>query len=162
MQDISPVIDDTLVETLHARGERLTPQRLLVLEAVRHDGGHLTAETIYERVAARYPYINRATIYRTLIWLTEQELISVTDLGAGQAEYQYLAPVHHHHLVCLKCGARQEFSDDLVAPLATAIRARYGFEPRLDHLAVFGLCQRCQDAAATEEGRSGGTGVQGI
>ena len=159
MLEISPVIDETLVETLHARGERLTPQRILVLEAVRMDGGHLTAETIHERVATRYPYINRATIYRTLLWLTEQELISVTDLGAGQAEYQYLAPEHHHHLVCLICGARQEFPDTLVSPLATAIRAQYGFAPRLDHLAVFGMCRRCQ--AEAEEERSGGTGVHG-
>jgi len=149
MLDLSPMIDETLVEMLHARGERLTPQRLLVLETVRQDGGHLTAETIHARVAARYPYINRATIYRTLTWLTEQELISVTDLGAGQAEYQYLAREHHHHLVCLKCGERQEFPDALVAPLATAIRAQYGFAPRLDHLAVFGLCQRCQEVEAT-------------
>ncbi len=150
MLDLSPMIDETLVEMLHARGERLTPQRLLVLETVRMDGGHLTAETIHARVAARYPYINRATIYRTLIWLTEQELISVTDLGAGQAEYQYLAREHHHHLVCLKCGGRQEFPDTLVAPLAVVIRERYGFAPRLDHLAVFGLCQRCQEVEATE------------
>lgn len=148
MQDLSPMVDTTSVETLHARGERLTPQRLLVLETVRQDHGHLTAETIYERVVARYPYINRATIYRTLTWLTEQGLVCVTDLGAGQAEYQYLAPVHHHHLVCLKCGQQQEFPDALVAPLAGAIRERYGFAPRLDHLAVFGLCQQCQEVDA--------------
>ncbi len=150
MLDISPVIDEALVEMLHARGERLTPQRLLVLETVRQDGGHLTADTIHARVAARYPYINRATIYRTLTWLTEQGLTCITDLGTGHAEYQYLAREHHHHLVCLTCGERQEFPNALVAPLATAIRAQYGFAPRLDHLAVFGLCRRCQEVEATE------------
>jgi len=161
MLDLAPMIDERLIETLHARGERLTPQRLLVLETVRQDGGHLTAETIHARVAARYPYINRATIYRTLTWLTEQGLICVTDLGAGKEEYQYLTREHHHHLVCLTCGERQEFPDALVAPLAVVIREQYGFAPRLDHLAVFGLCRRCQGPEATEGDSSGGTSVHG-
>ncbi len=131
---------------LHARGERLTPQRLLVLGAIQEGPGHQTAEAIYERVRAAFPYVNRATIYRSLAWLKEQGLISETNLGGGQAEYEYLGDQRHHHMVCLRCGQRQEFADELVQPLAAALRERYGFAPRLDHLAVFGVCRNCQEA----------------
>ena len=134
---------------LRARGERLTPQRLLVLEALRDGRGHLTAEAIYEQVQIKYPYVNLTTIYRSLSWLKTQGLVSETDLGGGQVEYEYLDELRHHHLVCLQCGRKEEFGDDLVAPLAAALRERYGFAPRLDHLAVFGRCRHCQGAAGT-------------
>jgi Fur family ferric uptake transcriptional regulator len=130
---------------IRARGERLTPQRLMVLEAVRDLGGHQTAQAIYEHVRGRYPYANLATIYRALAWLKEQSLVSETDLGGGQIEYEFLGTGRHHHLVCLGCGAQMEFGDDAVAPLAATLRERYGFEPRFDHLAIFGFCRWCRE-----------------
>lgn len=140
--------DDDAVAQLRAHGERLTPQRLLVLGALRASGDHLTADQVFELVTAQYPYINRATIYRALTWLKDQGLVCVTDLGGGQLRYQYLTERHHHHLVCLHCGSQQEFPDDLVNPLAVALHNHYGFAPRLDHLAVFGFCRACQAAQA--------------
>ena len=140
---------DATAAELRARGERLTPQGVLVLDAIREGRGHLTAEAVHARVRERYPYVNLATIYRTLGWLKDQGLISETDLGGGQIEYEYLDELRNHHLVCLRCGRKEEFGDDLVAPLAAALRERYGFAPRLDHLAVFGLCRHCQGAAGT-------------
>ncbi len=132
---------------LRARGERLTPQRLMVLDAVRELAGHQTAEAIHEHVRARYPYANLATIYRALAWLKEQVLVSETDLGGGQIEYEYLGESRHHHLVCLRCGHQQAFGDEVVAPLLTTLRERFDFEPRIDHLAIFGTCRHCRAAA---------------
>lgn len=144
--EVSPVLS-----ALRARGERLTPQRLLVLDAVQQGPGHLTAEEIYERVSTRYPFINLATVYRALTWLKSQRLISETQLGRGQAEYEYLHGVRHHHLVCHRCGARQEIGDDLAAPLAEAVSERYGFQAQIDHLALYGICRRCQDRTAADQ-----------
>lgn len=136
--------DPAVIQQLHAQGERLTPQRLLVLETLQASGEHLTADEVYALVSARFPYVGRATIYRVLTWLKDQGLISVIDLGRGQVQYQYLSARRHHHLVCLGCGHQEEFSDDLVAPFAASLANSHGFKPRLDHLAVFGLCQQCQ------------------
>lgn len=149
MQKLFAAVDDQAVAALQARGERLTPQRLLVLEALRAGSGHLTAEQVLERVRARYPYFNQATIYRALAWSKEQGLVSETDLGCGSAEYEYLAASRHHHLVCAACGGRQEFPDALVAPLVAALRESYGFAARVDHLALFGICRHCREAAST-------------
>lgn len=134
---------DEQVAALRARGERLTPQRLMVLDAIRALDGHQTAEAIFAHVRARYPYVNLATIYRTLGWLKHQALVSETDLGGGQIEYEYLGERRHHHLICLHCGMRQDFDDAVVEPLVEALRERYGFSPRIDHLAVFGTCRAC-------------------
>jgi Fe2+ or Zn2+ uptake regulation protein len=39
-----------------------------------------------------------------------------------------------------------ELDDSAVEPMRSAIRARYGFEPHVDHLAVWGLCAACADS----------------
>ena len=145
------VSGDGQLAAIRARGERLTPQRLMVLDAVRDLAGHQTAEAIYAYVRLRYPYANLATVYRALAWLKEQSLVSETDLGGGQIEYEFLGERRHHHLVCLGCGGQMEFDDDAVAPLATTLRERYGFEPRIDHLAIFGVCRGCQDGMKNGE-----------
>ena len=136
---------------LRAEGERLTPQRVLVLEAVRELGGHVSAEMVEERVHARFPTINRTTVYRTLTWLKDQGLVSETDTGAGQRVFEYLSGERHHHLICQRCGIEQTILDDVVAPMLTEIHDRYGFVPRLDHLAVFGICQACQQTSNDDE-----------
>ena len=148
-----PTFDGDL-QYLRAGGERLTPQRVLVLEAVRDLGGHVSAEMVAERVHTRFPTINRTTIYRTLTWLKEHGLVSETDTGRGQRVYEYLSGDRHHHLICQRCGGEQTISDEIVAPMLAEISARYGFQPRLDHLAVFGTCRACQEVT---EGQSGST-----
>lgn len=133
-------------DDLRARGARLTPQRLMVLEALRTLGGHRTADAVAAQVRIAYPYINRATVYRALGWLRDQGLVSETDLGGGQAEFEYLGAARHHHMICLACGHTVAFDDDLVAPLGRALFDRHGFAARIDHLAIFGLCRQCQEA----------------
>ncbi|MGI8403629.1 MAG: Fur family transcriptional regulator [Thermomicrobiales bacterium] len=132
------------VALLQQRGERLTPQRLLVLDAVREAPGHVSAETVFARITAQFPYINRTTVYRNLAWLKDQGVVSVTDLGGGEMVYEYLTPHRHHHLICQRCGKQETIPDDLVASLMDGVRERYGFEPRLDHLALFGVCRSCR------------------
>ena len=51
---------------LHQKGLRLTPQRELVLAAVR-SLGHATPEEVAEKVRQSHPGINLSTVYRNLI-----------------------------------------------------------------------------------------------
>ena len=50
---------------LHQKGLRLTPQRELVLAAVRQLG-HATPEEVAEKVRSTHPGINLSTVYRNL------------------------------------------------------------------------------------------------
>ena len=51
---------------LREKGLRLTPQRELVLQAVR-ELGHATPEEVAEKVRSTHPGINLSTVYRKLI-----------------------------------------------------------------------------------------------
>ena len=69
---------------LHEKGLRLTPQRELVLSAVR-SLGHATPEEVAEKVRSTHPGINLSTVYRNLETLENVGLVQHTHLGHGGA-----------------------------------------------------------------------------
>jgi Fur family ferric uptake transcriptional regulator len=135
-----------LIETLKARGLRMTPQRAIIFEAIEKLEGHLTADDIFAEVQKVNPYINLATIYRTLELLQDLNLITQTNLGHSQTYFALQDHCSHHHLVCQVCGAIEEFSDDLLTSLRVKLAEQYGFEAYTDHMSVFGVCKQCQEA----------------
>jgi Fur family ferric uptake transcriptional regulator len=137
---------------LRAIGQRVTPQRLLVLAAFARPGEHLTADEVYARVGPLAPAVNRSTVYRTLELFRDLGLISETDLGGGVRHFELLDDGRHHHLICRACGGMLVLDDDLVEPLRDAVRARYDFDAAIDHLAIFGLCAACQHEMADGKG----------
>jgi Fur family ferric uptake transcriptional regulator len=135
---------DAAVRLLHAARQRATPQRVAVLEALLQANTHLTADQMFSNLSDRVPSLTLSTVYRTLERLREVGLITETDLGEGARHFELFGDEPHHHLVCQGCGAMLDLDDRLVAPLRDRIRDELGFAPRLDHLAVFGLCAYCQ------------------
>ena len=89
---------------LRDKGLRLTPQRELVLQAVR-DLGHATPEEVLDRVRTNHPGINLSTVYRNLETLENVGLVQHTHLGHGGATYHAAEELTHLHLVCGKCGS---------------------------------------------------------
>jgi Fur family ferric uptake transcriptional regulator len=128
---------------LHAQGYRLTPQRQLILEAVRQADDHITPEDVYQRIHQRNPSISRATIYRTLGFLCEQRLIHALYWG-GQMYYEITDEQPHHHLVCRACGGMEECEPDLLQALFEAVKKNHRFTIDMDHIALFGLCRQCR------------------
>jgi Fur family ferric uptake transcriptional regulator len=138
MEQIGP---EHLARRLRDIGQRVTPQRLAILGALR-PGEHLSADEVFAAVESSLPGVNRSTVYRTLEMLRDLSLVSETDLGGGARQYERIEG-RHHHLICQGCGRQQELEDALVAPLRSTIFERYGFAAGIEHLAIFGLCGEC-------------------
>ncbi|HEY0639174.1 MAG TPA: Fur family transcriptional regulator [Pseudonocardiaceae bacterium] len=135
-----------LRSTLHRRGLRMTPQRQLVLDAVR-ELEHATPETICGHVRRTAPAVNITTIYRTLDLLSELGLVRHTHLGHGAPVYS--TEEHEHlHLVCHRCGEVIEGPRALLDDLVAAVRGRWGFELDAAHVALTGVCAGCHERSA--------------
>jgi Fur family ferric uptake transcriptional regulator len=120
---------------------RLTPQREAVLEAIEAAGGRFTLVEVYDRARRAEPGLGLATVYRTVDLLRHTG--SVRPLPSeGKATYVRCRPGHHHHLVCLACGAVEETSL-CTAPNAAELKRRYGFAPEAHELDIYGTCKRC-------------------
>jgi len=128
-------------------GLRVTPQRLLVLEALATSGGHMTADEIMRWTAERYPAINLATIYRALDLLTSVGLVTQSDLGGGASEFEIVGDTLHHHLVCEHCGFVMEVDDALLVPMRERLLRDFGFRASARHIGLFGVCKACLDAS---------------
>jgi len=131
-------------ETLLEKGHRLTPQRMLVIEALHNADKHISAEEIYEQLHSRYPYANISTVYRTLELLKKFDLVTETDFGEGYVRYHVAEKGHHHHLVCRSCGKVVDLEEFVLHPLKDTLLQEYGFDADLRHLAISGECSGCR------------------
>ena len=130
-------------DKLSQQGYRLTPQRVMILEAIESSDHHISAEEIHVQIVARYPHVNISTVYRTLELLKRLGLVTETDLGEARVRYHPVEKGHHHHLVCRECGAVIDLDESLLTPLRSALLREYNFDADLKHLAILGRCVRC-------------------
>ncbi len=131
---------------LRAGGYRLTPQRQLVLEAVA-ELGHATPDEIMTAVRRTANGVNISTVYRTLELLENLGLVRHTHLGHGAPTYHAASESDHVHLVCRSCDVVGEVEPELFAVVVEALAAEQGFVADIGHLAVFGTCRSCAQAA---------------
>lgn len=138
-------------QALKEKEYRLTPQRAIILEALHQAEGHITAEQIYGQVQAKYPKINKSTVYRTLELLKNLNLVAETDLGGDRLYYHHIEKGYHHHLVCQRCGQVIDVDAGVLAPLKDLLTENYDFLPDIRHLAIFGHYIDCR--AEEQDGR---------
>lgn len=136
--------EDETAEMLRRAGHKMTPQRLMIVRALRHSGGHVSAAQIVEQVHSVYPFVDVSTVYRTLDVLKRMRIATETDMGSGDAIYEWAPEQPHHHLICASCDEVVELDHRYLDGLASEIGRDFGFAPDLQHFAIFGLCRDCQ------------------
>jgi len=129
--------------TIRHAGQKITPQRVLILSAVRHAHAHTTANEVLDQVRRLYPYVDASTVYRTLGSAAQLGLVSETDMGAGDAQFEWIGKGRPHHLICRSCGGVSSLDNSYLDSLATALYDEVGFQADLGHFAIFGLCRNC-------------------
>lgn len=142
--------DSETAATLRAAGQKVTPQRMLILSCTRHAKGHITAPRIIELVRASYPYIDASTVYRTLASAKELGLVSETRIGAADSLFEWVGDDRHHHLVCRVCGTVSSLEERHLEALTATLQRETGFRADLDHVALTGICRDCAARADTD------------
>ncbi len=133
---------DIAPHEIRERGLRLTPQRELVLAAVR-ELGHSTPEAIAAHVRKLHPGINLSTVYRNLETLEKAGFIVHSHLGHGGATFHAADEASHLHLVCGSCGNVSEADLAMANDFVGRLIAEHGFETDITHFAIYGECANC-------------------
>ncbi len=133
-------------------GYRMTPQRQLVLDTLCQQGDHLSANEIYAAVHEQAPALSRATVYRTLQFLCDLQLVTRTEIS-GLAVYELAHETPHHHLVCRVCGHVVQLPDRYFEPLAEQLLSDLWFQAEIKHMAISGICADCREV---EQAAAGG------
>jgi len=132
------------IDALREKGHRLTPQRILVLSIVADGGGHMGVDEVFRRAKEAYPYMDIATVYRTLHLF--KDLGVVTEVAIGdRLHYELVDPSGpHHHMVCRVCNGAYNLSPTYLDEFRDTLLEEFDFEPDLEHFAITGTCSECR------------------
>ncbi len=124
----------------------MTKQRAVILDIVRADKCHHTAEEIFNLARERLPGISLATVYNNLKALEAERLIRRITGDASRDRYDG-SFIPHGHLVCQKCDKVWDFEiDGFESILFNTVRLHFdSYE-----LKVRCLCQECESKEAAE------------
>jgi len=136
---------DNFKTVMRKKGLKITPQRIAVLEEIIKDKGHRESEEIYHAIKIRKTYVSRATVYRTLDILIQNNFVRKLNLGDGRARYESkIDSLHHDHLICNKCGKIIEFVDEDIEQLQEKVANNFQFSLQRHIHHLFGICKECQ------------------
>lgn len=138
---------EQLKEVLKKKGMKYTEQRALILQLLLKLDEHLSAEELHEIVKKEYPdqNIGIATVYRTLNFLEEVNLISSISFGKEGKKYESMDTEHHDHIICTSCGKIVEFFDEEIEKKQEEIALKNGFKITDHTMQIYGLCEKCQE-----------------
>ena len=143
---------EQLIQILRGQGHRLTPQRLIVLRVVADGERHMGVDDVFQRAQAEYPYMDLATVYRTLRLFKQEGLVTEVAIG-DRLHYELNRPEdRHHHMVCRVCHGAFNLSPHYLEEFNNTLVDEFGFVPDLDHFTITGVCVNCRPASPMEVG----------
>lgn len=132
-------------ERVRNAGYKLTNARLIVLDVLENNNGHMTSADVLDAVAGIDPSIGRASIFRTLDLLTQLAIIRPTYIDSSiTPTYVLLPDGHHHHIVCTNCNRVIHFDDCGLGDLERHLESQFGVKITGHLLEFFCLCETCQ------------------
>ena len=129
--------------------KKYSKQRELILESLRNRKDHPTAEKLFMDLKKQMPELGIATVYRNLIELCEEGLITKVKSKTGPDRYDG-NELPHIHFECKKCG---DFIDIYLTEmqikqmhmsmkkLSGEIEAEY----ETSEIYLTGLCKKCKN-----------------
>lgn len=148
-----PRSPESIVSELMQQNVRVTGPRREIIDYISGVPRTFTAE----EVCAKLPYIGRATVYRTLKMLQDEDIICKVVLPGDEMEYSVSAAIdpvrgpkidrtHHHHAVCTVCGIVRRFTADAIERAINALSLSVDgvMGEVMDHrIEVYDICPRC-------------------
>jgi Fur family transcriptional regulator, ferric uptake regulator len=131
---------------LKTAGLKITAPRLKILEILEKqtDERHLSAEQVYKILLGENQEIGLATVYRVLTQFEAAGLVTRHHFEGGNSVFELSTESHHDHLLCLKCGKVEEFTDEVIEMRQKEIAARLGYELTDHSLYLYGICSTCK------------------
>nr|WP_253480506.1 ferric iron uptake transcriptional regulator [Natronocella acetinitrilica] len=132
---------------LRKAGLKVTLPRMKILEMLENsENRHLSAEDVYKGLMESGDDIGLATVYRVLTQFESAGLVQRHHFEGGQSIFELDDGDHHDHLVCVRCGAIEEFFDKTIEDRQEKVAKDNGFKITDHSLIIYGLCPECRDA----------------
>lgn len=123
----------------------ITRQRVLVAEVLLASEDHPSVEQLRRRLVERGEHVGMATLYRTVDALVKSGLVRERDFGEGFKRFEPARESSEHaHLVCDRCGAVVEFSNERLERMLRMTADEYRFHYERHRVEIHGVCADCR------------------
>jgi Fe2+ or Zn2+ uptake regulation protein len=122
---------------------RSTPQRELILQALKNSHIHPTAAQIHKMVSKKKPAISLGTVYRNLEVLEQDGCILRLKTKGKDSRYDGCTS-SHCHLFCQSCGRVQDIFDVSKVAVESKSLKKKQFQVQYNFLELHGTCKKCQ------------------
>lgn len=132
---------------LRSVGLKVTLPRVKILEILEKqtEQRHLSAEKVYKILLSENEEIGLATVYRVLTQFEVAGLVSRHHFEGGNSVFELNKGIHHDHIVCMKCGRVDEFTDNVIEKRQDDIAEKLGYELTDHSLYLYGFCSQCKE-----------------
>lgn len=131
---------------LRNAGLKVTLPRVKILQILENQATdrHLTAEQVYKILLSEDEEIGLATVYRVLTQFEAAGLVTRHHFEGGNSVFELSDGDHHDHIMCIKCGKVDEFTDELIETQQKKIAHSLGYELTAHGLYLYGYCPNCK------------------
>ena len=131
------------VQSLKDSGLKATLPRRKILELFESSTvRHLSAEDVHKTLLAEGIDVGLATVYRVLTQFEQAGLLARQHFETGKAVFELNQGGHHDHLVCIQCGAVEEFYDSEIEKRQIRVAEERGFRIHDHSLHLYADCIR--------------------
>ena len=122
---------------------RSTRQRRAVARAIEGLEYFSSTQMVHDLMKAQGESVGLSTVYRNLQSMADAGEVDFIRNQHGEMLYRQCGRVHHHHLVCRRCGRAEELAGDAVESWVTKAAAEHGYTQVSHEVEIFGLCETC-------------------
>jgi Fur family peroxide stress response transcriptional regulator len=122
----------------------LTIQRQAVYDVVRKSEDHPTAADVMNRLVEQGYNLAYGTVYNSLRYLTDKELIRELKLGETASRYDARMD-DHQHIMCEVCGKVDEVMTEVPPQWMQQVAAETGYAIDHAHVVFGGVCGECRN-----------------
>ncbi|MBO2944708.1 transcriptional repressor [Paenibacillus sp. F411] len=125
------------------RALNLTTQRQAVFDVVRDSEDHPTASDIMNRLVEKGYNLAYGTVYNSLRYLTDKQMIRELKLGESASRYDARTD-EHQHIMCEVCGKVDEVMTEVPPEWNRVVAEETGYTINHAHVVFGGVCPECQ------------------
>lgn len=119
-------------------------QREIILETLRENVVHPTAEYLYELVKEKDPNMSLATMYRNLNKLADNGIIKKIEGLETSSHFDHNTH-EHYHFICDKCKKVFDVPFEIAPDVAAKTEQKTGFTVKGYDIAIHGICSSCKE-----------------
>lgn len=126
------------------RSLNLTSQRQAVYDVIRESHDHPTAADVMNRLMEQGYNLAYGTVYNSLRYLTDKEMIRELKLGEAASRYDGRMD-DHQHIICEVCGRVDEVTSEVPEDWIERVALETGYKIAHAHVVFGGVCKECQN-----------------